>query len=136
MRTALALVLLTTVAHADTSASEEAQPRPRDLQVFMSRVRTVAVTRNARALAKLVDREFTIGEELPRSYSLSAIRARPAVLDELVTLLDKGRCDVEERRAQCEVHIDGSPSGRRTLTIFLREGGRWRLGVFAPTSDL
>jgi hypothetical protein len=136
MRWALISLLLATAAHADTSTDDPPAPRPRELQAFMSRVRIVAAARDARALAKLVDRGFTIGEELPRSYSLSAIRAKPAVLDELVSVIDNGRCTVDETSAQCTVHIAGSAPERRTFVAFVRERGRWRLGAFAPTAEL
>src|SRR5688572_7221131 len=113
-------LLIATTAHADSSVETPPAPRPRALQAFMARVRAVAAAHDAGALAKLVDRGFTIGEELPRSYSLSAIRAKPSVLDELVTVIDTGSCDIDEQRAQCEMHIPGSDPRRKTFAIFLR----------------
>lgn len=132
MRWALISLLAASVAHADTSTS---LPAPRGLREFMSRVRAVAAAHDVRALAKLVDREFTVGEELPRSSSLASLRSDPQVLDELVTVIDSGHCDIEPSRAQCEAHIAGSAPERRTIVIFLRERHRWRLGVFAPSLD-
>jgi hypothetical protein len=133
---ALLLSMIATIAHADSSVEATPEPRPLALQKFMARVRMVAAAHDAGALAKLVDRGFTIGEELPRSYSLSAIRAKPSVLDELVTVIDTGHCEVDEVSAQCFVHIAGAAPNRRTFVAFVRERGRWRLGAFAPTAEL
>jgi hypothetical protein len=132
MRLVALALLVPALASADTSATP---PPPPALRMFMARVRAVAVARDARALALLVDRGFTTGEEMSRAESLAELSARPQLLDELVTILDAGRCDVETTGAQCQVHVPGTPPDRRALAIFVRERGRWRLGVFAPASD-
>jgi hypothetical protein len=48
---------------------------------------------------------------------------------------DASLADLAAQSVQCEAHIAGTPPERRALAIFLRERGRWRLGVFAPASD-
>jgi hypothetical protein len=123
-------------AHADTSANAPPPAPPTALRAFMSRVRTAASARDVHALARLVDREFTTGQELTRGQSLGELRANPALLDDLTAIIDAAHCDIEPNRAQCAARIPGTPPERRALAIFLRlPGGGWRLGVFLPASD-
>jgi hypothetical protein len=129
--------LLIAIALACAVQPAEATSRFADakLRALVLRVRAAAVARDVQALARLVDRDFTTGEEQSRANSLEELRQSPQLLQDLVVVIDARNCRVKPALVQCEAHPRNAPPGRRAMVIFTRDRGRWSLAMFSPVSD-
>jgi hypothetical protein len=126
-----ALLALAGVARADASVPWATG----DLGAFVARLRAASSARDVRAVARLVDREFTTGEEQGRADSLDELRAAPALLDQLADLIDHGHCTVEPGHVQCDRFVAVPPDYRHgAIAIFGRVHARWRLLAFYPAA--
>lgn len=125
-------VLVVLAALSTSTSSAKADDRPPALAALMLRTRAAATSHSVDALARLVDREFTTGEEQDRRASLDELRRHPLLLDDLRLIVDRGTCHVDRDLAQCEVAVGPV---RRARAVFLRGSTGWRLSAFIPGHD-
>jgi hypothetical protein len=108
---------------------------------FLARVRQVAEQHDLKGFARLVDREFTVGEEQGRAASLAELRREPRRLAKMVQIIDAGACyRTGARLVQCECPdpgpaLDHTHNTYSSFAIFERHGSRFVINVFSAAPN-
>ena len=127
-------VVLTLLFTHDASAYARVQHRG-SFGAFSNEVASAARRGDMRAMRKLVDREFTVGEELGRDSSLSILAHDASARHVLAITADRGACyRTGPKLVQCELP-DAGPNLdhtklRTSIAIFERGRRGWRLNAF------
>ncbi len=102
---------------------------------FLSQLGSAARRQDIRALRRMTDRGFTVGEELERADSLDALDHDASMRRALAALADHGVCyRTAPALVQCELPDPGANLGhtkrsRSSIAIFERTRHGWKLGA-------
>jgi len=102
---------------------------------FLNQVASAARRSDMRAMRRLVDKEFTIGEELGREDSLATLAHDASMRRWLAATADHGGCYRTARNiVQCELPDPGPgldhTKSRTSIAMFERTRRGWRLNAF------
>jgi hypothetical protein len=101
---------------------------------FMTELATAAKRHDMRAMRRMTNRGFTVGEELDRRSSLHELDHSPGMRRALVSLVQNGGCYRTGPLVQCELpdtgpELDHMPLPRSTAAIFERVRGGWKMNA-------
>jgi hypothetical protein len=102
---------------------------------FLSQLGSSARHQDMRALRRMTDRDFTVGEELDRSASLGALGHDASMRLTLAAIADHGACyRTAPALVQCELpdpgpNLDHTKRSRSSIAIFERTRHGWKLGA-------